>query len=192
LCTSTPPLWQRRLPTIEEIRLSDPAALEEARIDLTEALSAESAETKRSEMLRLLATTQIRLGSFMDAETLLDEALDIEDRVLVTTTEPADGGSVRREICFLLGVCFQKSGRLERAELMFNDVLAADETHWRSRFHLALLSINRAEFVEAEELLTMVLDESPDHAAAIELLSKLRERRSAEELKLEPPPDESR
>ena len=183
---------RRVLPTIEDIRGADPRALEDARVDLGKALElvgfSKATESRRSELLRLLATTNLRLGSYLEAESLLDEALDIEDRQLAMTSEPADGGAVRREVSFLLGVCYQKSGRLDRAERMFNGVLAADDAHWRSRFHLALLSVKQGQFDEAEELLARVLDESPGHAAATELLGKLKERRDAEELKLEPPP----
>ena len=183
---------RRRLPTVEDIRRYSPAELEHARVDLADALDlighAKVTEARRGELLRLLATTHLRLGASLDAEHCLDEALDIEDRNLAMTSEPEDGGAARCDTTFLLGVCYQKSGRLDRAERKFNEVLASDDDHWRSRFHLALLRIKGSDFEEAEELLLRVHELSPDHEKTIELLAKLKERSDAEQLKLAPPP----
>ena len=131
-------------------------------------------------MVCLLAATQIRLGSPLDAEPLLDEQLAALDR-------EADGAAWR-EAAFLLGVCYQKSGRPDKALSMFEDVLADDELHWRARFHTALLAIDEAEFEVAADLLLGVLATNPDHAESQRILDKLQERKEAELNLLEPPP----
>ena len=70
---------RRTLPTIHDIRHFSPAELEFARLDLQAALElvppfVESTEPRRGELLRLLASAQIRLGNPLDAEGLLEDA----------------------------------------------------------------------------------------------------------------------
>lgn len=181
---------RRQLPTLSAIRAFDAADLENARIDLMEALkligTAESTDARRSELLRLLATTHLRLGSPLEAEDCLEVALDIEERSKAMSGEYAGGKSAHLEARFLMGVVAQKLYRLEEAEKQLTSVLADDDTHWRARFHLALvrLSAEEPDFDEAEALLTRVLADEPTHPTAQTMLDKLRERRAAAELKL--------
>ena len=182
---------RRALPTIHDIRAFAPAELEHARIDLSEALElippfVESTEPRRGELLRLLASTNLRLGDALEAEKHLEDARDIEDRYIAMKGPPPDGGAARRETTFLLGVCYQKSGREDEAQRSFTSVLADDDAHWRARFHMALLLVSRAEWDEAASLLERVLEDNPSHATAGEVLRKLNERRAAEELKFDP------
>ena len=186
---------RKALPTIEQIRAFSAGDLEQARLDLSNALDMippfnESTEARRGELCRLLATTHLRLGNPLDAETLLDDARDIEDRHVAMKGALVDGGAALRETRFLLGVCYEKSGRSDLADREFSYVLSADDGHWRARFHLALLKVSQAEYGEAEELLTRVLEDSPGHATAADLLSKLVERRDAEANKLKLPEGE--
>ena len=193
LCTSS--TKRRALPSIDAIRRFDATELEDARVDLSQALEllppfVESTEPRRGELLRLLSATHLRLGSALDAEDLLTDALDIEDRHLGMKGEPADGGAARRETTFLLGVVYQKSGREEQALSAFQSVLSADDGHWRARFHLALLHISNETWSEAEELLDGVLEQCPGHATAADLLEKLKVRRDAEANRIELSEDE--
>ena len=185
---------RRALPSIQHIRRAAPAELEDARIDLARALDLmpafnESTEPRRGELLRLLATTNIRLGDYLAAEEILEDARDIEDRHLAMKGPLPDGGAARVETEFLLGVCYQKTGREEQAKTMFGAVLKEDDGHWRARFHTALLFLDEGEFDEAEDLLVSVLEDEPAHETAGQLLSKLRERKLAAANKLEVPLD---
>lgn len=171
-----------------------PADLEDARLDLIDALQmmgdgTPATDFRRVELLRLLASTYLRLGNSLSAEELLEEALDIgEAAEAMTGTFAGDarmtGDASRREIHFLFGVCMQKTGRVEEAALKFQKVLLEDEGHWRARFHLATARITDGRYEEAEELLERVLAESPPdsspHATTATLLEKIKERRDAE------------
>ena len=100
---------------------------------------------------------------------------------------PPDGGSAQRETSFLLGLCYQKSGRDEKAWTSFKAVIAEEPSHWRARFHIALLQVQQGEFDEAEAMLQRVLQESPGHGTTTTLLKKLAERRAAVANHLRPP-----
>lgn len=183
---------RRALPTIHDIRAFAPGELEAARLDLSKALKLippfnDSTEPRRGELLRLLATTDLRLGNALDAEECLEDARDIEDRHLAMKGPLPDGGTARRETTFLLGVCYQKTGREDAAKDAFESVLKEDEGHWRARFHMGLLRIAEGEYADAEELIARVLEDEPTHEKATELMGMLKERRLATENKLEPP-----
>lgn len=186
---------RRTLPTVHDIRRFGTAELEDARLDLSQALSiippfTESLEPRRGELLRLLASTHLRLGDAIAAEEALDDARDIDDRHQAMHGDPPDGGLARRETSFLLGVAYQKSGREAEARQKFEAVLSEDDGHFRARFHLALLCVSKCEYVEAESMLARVLVDSPDHATASDILARLRERRAAEANELAVPDDE--
>ena len=175
-----------RLPNIDQIRSFGPKELEAARLDLTAALDmiprlSPSTEPRRVELTRLLATTHVRLGSYLDAETLLLETTEAD------SSERTEGnGPARRDVDFLLGVCYQKTGRVGQARRAFRKVLDADESHWRATFHLALTHCEEREWKEAEQLLYRVLKHNPDHPATNDILEKLKLRRDAEANLLEP------
>ena len=57
-------------------------------------------------------------------------------------------------------------------------------------FHRALLHVATEEWSEAEELLQRVVQDTPGHATATELLEKLKVRRDAEQNRLIPPQQE--
>ena len=139
---------------MEEIRRFGPAELEKARLDLTRALE----DNPKDDLTQVLAATHLRLGSPLEAEALLVELLA---RLGDGTQRQRD---VWREATFLLGVAYQKTGRVrsdgltssaagwcaahaprsllkqaEQAMDAFEDVLSDDNNHWRCRFHMALL-----------------------------------------------------
>ena len=175
------------LPTVEDIRrLESPVELERARLTLTEAVDRARLGgvplARRVELHHILARTFIRLGSPLDAEEVLDEAIK-----LAGTTSFED--IMHREAGFLLGVCYQKSGRREKALEILESVLQHDDTHWRARFHTALIAIEERRHEEAEEHLVEVLEHCPDHRQAKALLAKLRELREAAAGRLQPAED---
>lgn len=175
------------LPTVEDIRrLESPEELERARLTLTEAVDRARVGgvpmARRVELHHLLARTFIRLGSPLDAEEVLDEAIK-----LAGTTSFED--IMHREAGFLLGVCYQKSGRREKALEILESVLQHDDTHWRARFHTALIAIEERRHEEAEEHLVEVLEHCPDHRQAKALLAKLNELREAAAGRLQPTED---
>lgn len=175
------------LPTVEDIRrLESPEELERARLTLTEAVDRARVGgvpmARRVELHHLLARTFIRLGSPLDAEEVLDEAIK-----LAGTTSFED--ITHREAGFLLGVCYQKSGRREKALEILESVLQHDDTHWRARFHTALIVIEERRHEEAEEHLVEVLEHCPDHRQAKALLAKLNELREAAAGRLQPAED---
>lgn len=191
LCTTQ----RQRLPTIDDIRKFGPHDLESALLDLNSAVSVlsplmESTLPRRGELLRLLAVTHIRLGAYLYAEDCLLEAMNIEDQFSATKAYPTDGGAARREIRFLLGVCYQKTAREENARRAFKAVLEEDPEHWRAKFHVALFHMAAEEWDTAETLLCEVLAHEPDHPTASGLIEMLRERQLAEanQLKPEGPP----
>lgn len=195
-----------RLPTIEDVRRFAPDELERARLQLAAALrdaetalvaSGGSAEASRhrSGMARLLATALIRLGSPLDAETALNNALGVDAALgplarRIALRKGAHGASDEDvvEMSFLLGVCYQKSGRDEQALEAFEEALAStDGQHWRARFHMALLSISSGWHEQSEKLLRSVLEINPGHQESIAILAKLEARRKAEGIELELP-----
>lgn len=189
---------RRTLPTIDQIRIFDPADLEHARMDLTSALqmigNAPSTDARRSELLRLLAVTHIRLGSPLDAEDCLREALDLEEAAKAMTGQYASGCSkAHREVRFLLGVVAQKLQNFAVAEGQLSAVVAEDDSHWRARFHLALVRLSAAEpsFDDCAALLERVLQDEPGHLSAQQILDKLHERKAAEQIKLDPLKEEA-
>lgn len=125
----------------------------------------------------LLASTLLRLGDAIEAESALEDA-----------SKWVEDGDERIEHTFLLGVCYQKSGREELASRAFDEVLrATDGAHWRARFHMALLAVSQGWFDEAIALLHDVVEANPEHAESLAILEKLIERRDAENNRLEPP-----
>ena len=194
LCTDEPKGWapgyrRRPIPNIDSIRNMRPADLEDARLDLIDALKmigdgTPATDYRRVELLRLLASTYLRLGNSLSAEELVEEALDIGEAAEAMTGTFSGGDASRRELHFLFGVCLQKTGREEEAALKFQKVLLEDEGHWRARFHLATARISDGRNEEAEQLLERVLAESPpdssSYATTATLLAKLKELRDAE------------
>ena len=175
------------LPTVEDIRrLESPVELERARLTLTEAVDRARLGgvplARRVELHHIVARTFIRLGSPLDAEEVLDEAIK-----LAGTTSFED--IMHREAGFLLGVCYQKSGRREKALEILESVLQHDDTHWRARFHTALIAIEERRHEEAEEHLVEVLEHCPDHRQAKALLAQLKELREAAAGRLQPAED---
>ena len=178
LCSSS------RLPTIEEIRAFGKPDLEDARFVLTKVFKSYSVlddteKTARGDVARLLAATHLRLGDPIAAEELLDEQRS-------GLSKESDAW---QETTFLLGVCYQKSGREEDAMTMFEEVLADDPEgkHWRARFHVALMAIKEGEYDAAAAMLLEVLEVNPEHAESERLLDKLHERADAEANRLEVP-----
>ena len=156
--------------------MMDHPGLERARLKLEGALNAPEARPNGSSTVRrLLAATHLRLGSPLDAEELL------LDKGVLDESQPA---ATRREAKFLLGVCYQKSGRAEQAMTMFEEVLGEDQGHWRARFHVALLAVSEGEYSTAEELLEEVLESNAEHEEARKILDKLQERADAENNRL--------
>lgn len=121
LCNS-----RRPLPTIEDVRRFSRAELEAARLALSEALRAADealaatydadAARRRTTLARVLAATLLRLGSALDAETVVKEALACDGGAHGASDEDL------LELRFLLGVCYQKSGREEQALDAFESV----------------------------------------------------------------------
>ena len=189
LCTGPRPL-----PTIEEVRAFSRPELEDARLRLSRALgeaeealvSAYDAEEarRRTSLARLLGATLLRLGSPLDAERVISDALECEDGAHGASEEELT------ELTFLRGVCYQKSGREESALDAFEAVLRrTDGEHWRARFHMALLSLANQWHDQGEALLRGVLERNPEHAESRRLLAMLEERREAEANRLVPPED---
>ena len=189
LCTGSRPL-----PTIEEVRAFSRPELEDARLRLSRALgeaeealvSAYDAEEarRRTSLARLLGATLLRLGSPLDAERVISDALECEDGAHGASEEELT------ELTFLRGVCYQKSGREESALDAFEAVLRrTDGEHWRARFHMALLSLANQWHDQGEALLRGVLEFNPEHAESRRLLAMLEERREAEANRLVPPED---
>ena len=194
------------LPTLDDVRRFAPDELERARLQLAAALDAAEmalvesggsaeASRRRCEVARLLATTLIRLGSPLDAESVLNDALGVDmahgplgRRIACKKGVPGASGDELVEMSFLLGVCYQKSGREEQALEAFEEALAkSDGQHWRARFHMALLSISNGWHAQSEKLLQGVLEHNPGHTESIAILAKLVERRKAEGMELKPP-----
>lgn len=201
----------RALPTIEEVRRFAPSELEDARLRLAAALneavddlSASYTVEKarhRTGLARLLGATLIRLGSPLDAESVLNAALNLDvahgtmARRIATSNPDGPHGATKEELLemsFMLGVCYQKSGREEEALAAFEDVLKrTGGAHWRARFHMALLSISNGWHEQGEELVRGVLEANPTHVESRAILAMLEERRAAVDNKLEPPdPDD--
>ena len=162
---------------------------------LVESGGSAEASRRRCEVARLLATTLIRLGSPLDAESVLNDALGVDmahgplgRRIACKKGVPGASGDELVEMSFLLGVCYQKSGREEQALEAFEEALAkTDGQHWRARFHMALLSISNGWHAQSEKLLQGVLEHNPGHTESIAILAKLDERRKAEGMELKPP-----
>ena len=185
------PPSSRPLPTIEDVRRFSPAELEDARLQLSrelrlteasrvEAFDAEK-EARRVAIARLLGMTLVRLGSPLDAEEVIEDALasrhDMSDEE-------------RLELQFLLGVCYQKSGREEQALDAFERVLErTGGEHWRARFHMALISIANGWHAQGEAMLRTVLEHNPQHAESLRIIGLLEVRRQTEQNKLVPPAD---
>lgn len=139
--------------------------------------------------------TLIRLGSPLDAETVLNDALGVDvahgplaRRIACRKGVPGVSDDELVEMSFLLGVCYQKSGREDQALEAFEEALVStDGQHWRARFHMALLSISNGWHEQSEKLLQDVLEHNPGHKESIAILAKLDERRKAEAIELEPP-----
>ena len=150
-----------------------------------EALGEGGSGRSRKDAERAAADSALRVldGEPMaDTEEVLDEAIK-----LAGTTSFED--IMHREAGFLLGVCYQKSGRREKALEILESVLQHDDTHWRARFHTALIAIEERRHEEAEEHLVEVLEHCPDHRQAKALLAKLRELREAAAGRLQPAED---
>ena len=171
------------LPTMETIRSLSKPELEGVRLQLDRQLDGCPAQADRGAIQRLLGATLLRLGSPLDAELVLDEALSDHEG-----DERAEEAVDTR---FMLGVAYQKSGRAKEALDAFDWVLeATDGEHWRAKFHLALLSISEGYHDEAEALLEQVVEAEPGHVDSVAILEKLVERRRAEANELEvPDPD---
>ncbi|EOD24982.1 hypothetical protein EMIHUDRAFT_457641 [Emiliania huxleyi CCMP1516] len=205
-----------RVPTAEDVRAYSPSELEAARLQLVAALdgaehslasdfSVEAAQ-QRTHLARVLAMTLLRLGSPLDAEQTIVDALGVPRGV--TGGEAArwcrarggDAGCSSEEkscepapleMAFLLGVCYQKSGRTREALAAFEEVLRESEGHWRARYHTALLAIGggrragaegrraTAPHDEGEAALRRVLACQPEHAGSLSLLARLEERQRA-------------
>lgn len=185
------PPSSRPLPTIEDVRRFSTAELEDARLQLSrelrlteasrvEAFDAET-EARRVVIARLLGMTLVRLGSPLDAEEVIEDTLasrhDMSDEE-------------RLELQFLLGVCYQKSGREEQALDAFERVLErTGGEHWRARFHMALISIANGWHAQGEAMLRTVLEHNPQHAESLRIIGLLEVRRKTEQNKLVPPAD---
>ena len=105
------------VPTLTEIRgFTSPGELDGARLTLLHALDTPDLSVTRTvDLQHLLATTYIRLGSVLEAEDVLEEAMQLAG---ATSCEDAQ----HREFTFMLGVCYQKSGRLDKAIDVFEEV----------------------------------------------------------------------
>lgn len=134
---------------------------------------------RRAVIARLLGMTLVRLGSPLDAEEVIEDAL--ASRHSLSDEEWL-------ELHFLLGVCYQKSGREEQALDAFESVLErTGGEHWRARFHMALISIANGWHAQGEAMLRTVLEHNPEHAESLRLIAMLEVRRKTEQNKLVPP-----
>jgi len=82
-------------------------------------------------------------------------------------------------MAFLLGVCYQKSGRTREALAAFEEVLRESEGHWRARYHTALLAIGGGRRAGAEGRRATAPSPSPS-ASPSPLLQARRRRGGAE------------
>ena len=180
---------RRQLPTLSAIRAFDAADLENARIDLWKLSSSlvlpnplmpdgVSCYGFSQQRIFALAHHWKQRIAWKWLWTLRNEARRCQ-RVCGRQERAPRGALPHGRGC-------PKLYRLEEAEKQLTSVLADDDTHWRARFHLALvrLSAEEPDFDEARALLTRVLADEPTHPTAQTMLDKLRERRAAAELKL--------
>lgn len=134
------------------------------------AVQAAAEEVRRLSVV--LAFAHVRLGDVLEAEPLLDAVLDETDGdgdgAAGSHADPEGAGGAAAaagaedaatraaDAHFLRGVVYQRSDREQEAVDEFEAVLALDETHWRARFHLALLALQWGMHEDARELLAQV------------------------------------
>ncbi|KAL1527612.1 hypothetical protein AB1Y20_008998 [Prymnesium parvum] len=158
---------------MDEVRGFTPEQLEDARLNLKHALDVERnlSDQERCTANRILGGTLLRLGSTFEAEERLEEALAFEEAAHGDPRSTASG----REIIFMLGVVYQRTERVEDAIHSFETVMEADDSHWRSKFHLATMAVKSQMYADARELLEQVLRDEPDHQLSLQILGKLDE-----------------